>query len=170
MTWDSAFSSHCLATSSSTTLMLLLTNICVEHERLDYLADVLTLRGLTGKQPLLPHPLAWVSGKCSHRLVDICSHCRLIPPDMLPWTQSHRACAKWQTPQTVHFPICESFLLCPGFFLPTRGIIRRSTWIPMQAYGALHTLQRGTTCVSPSASQSLLLSQTAALLWELWLH
>ena len=58
MTRDSAFSSHCLATSSSSTLTLLLANICLERERLDYLADVLTLRGLTGKQPLLPHPEA----------------------------------------------------------------------------------------------------------------
>ena len=38
--------------------MLLLANICLERERLDYLADVLTLRGLTGKPPLLPHPKA----------------------------------------------------------------------------------------------------------------
>lgn len=113
---DSAFSSHCLATSSSSTLMLLLANICLERERLDYLADVLTLRDLQ------------VSSLCFHIP-------RLGVRQMLPmagwhmwplqtnssWhaalnAQSHSMCWSAKHPQTVHFPICESFSPCPGFF------------------------------------------------------
>ena len=76
------------------------------------------LEGIYREAAFASTSLAWASGKCSHRLADICGHCRLIPPDMPSWMHSHRACAEvLNTPKLCTFQSVKAFRVSRLFFL-----------------------------------------------------
>lgn len=100
--------------------------------------------------------LAWVSGKRLHRLADICG---LLQTNFF-WhvalnAQSQSMCWSAKHPQTVCFPICESFLVGPGFFSTWGIIMEQHMDTSLRQSVILWTLNSiGGTCVPLSVSQT----------------
>lgn len=102
--------------------------------------------------------LGWVSGKRLRRLADICG---LLQTNVF-WhvalnAQSQSMCWSAKHPQTVCFPICESFLVGPGFFSTWGIIMEQHMDTSLRQSVILRTLNSsGGTCVPLSVSQTLL--------------
>lgn len=100
--------------------------------------------------------LARVSGERLHRLADICG---LLQPNFF-WhaalnARSQSMCWSAKHPQTVGFPICESFSVGPGFLSTWGVIIERHTDTSLRQSVILRTLNSsGGTWVPLSVSQT----------------
>lgn len=128
--------------------------------------------------------LAWLSGKCLHRLADICG---LLQPNFF-WhaalnAQSQSMCWSAKHPQTVCFPICESFLVGPGFLSTWGVIIERHTDTSLSQSVILRTLNSSSgtweplsvsqtppnSCSSVEVGTALISLQTKKSLCGVWL-